>query len=40
MMNDLPITPITQVKECYEAARKHLKRANIGNLNVISGGTM
>ena len=36
MMNDLPITPITQVKECYEAARRHLKRVNIGNLNLIS----
>jgi len=40
MMNDLSITPVTQVKECYEAARKHLKRVNIGNLNLISGGRM
>ena len=40
MMNDLPITPLTQVKECYEAARKHLKRVNIGNLSLMSGSTM
>jgi pyruvate formate lyase activating enzyme len=39
IMNDLPITPITQVKECYEAARKNLKRVNIGNLNLMSGST-
>jgi pyruvate formate lyase activating enzyme len=36
MMNDLPITPITQVKDCYDAARKHLKRVNIENLNLVS----
>jgi pyruvate formate lyase activating enzyme len=40
MMNDLPITPTTQVKECYDAARKHLKRVNIGNLNLMSGSAM
>jgi pyruvate formate lyase activating enzyme len=40
MMNDLPVTPIAQVKECYEAARKHLKRVNIGNLSLMSGSTM
>ena len=40
MMNDLPVTPIAQLKECYEAARKHLKRVNIGNLTMMSGSTM
>jgi pyruvate formate lyase activating enzyme len=36
MMSDLPITPVAQVKECYKAARKHLKRVNIGNLGAVS----
>jgi pyruvate formate lyase activating enzyme len=40
MMNDLPITPTTQVKECYEAARRHLRRVNIGNLSLIGASTM
>jgi pyruvate formate lyase activating enzyme len=40
MMNDLPITPITQVKECYAAARKHLKRVNIGNLDLVTGSAI
>ncbi len=37
MMRDLPVTPIEQVKECYQAARKHLKRVNVGNLNLLAG---
>jgi len=40
MMNDLPTTPIAQVKECYNAARRHLKRVNIGNLNLLSRSPM
>jgi len=32
MMDDLPVTPFHQVKDCYEAAKKHLTRVNIGNL--------
>ena len=32
MMNDLPITPQSQVEECYRVARKHLSRVNVGNL--------
>jgi pyruvate formate lyase activating enzyme len=40
MMNDLPITPIAQVKECYKAARRHLKRVNVGNLSLIGASTM
>ena len=36
MMTDLPVTPIAQVKECYEAARKHLDHVNIGNLTLLS----
>ncbi len=32
MMNDLPVTPYRQVEDCYRAARKHLKRVNVGNL--------
>jgi len=32
MMSDLPVTPIRQVEDCYRAAKKHLNRVNIGNL--------
>ena len=32
MMDDLPVTPVQQVKDCYEAAKKHLRKVNIGNL--------
>lgn len=32
---DLPITPKPQVKACYEAASRHLKRVNIGNLHLL-----
>jgi pyruvate formate lyase activating enzyme len=37
MMRDLPVTPIKQVQECYRAAKKHLKRVNLGNLNLLTG---
>ncbi|RLF49198.1 MAG: radical SAM protein [Thermoplasmata archaeon] len=30
-MTDFPITPMEQVVRCYRAAKKHLKRVNIGN---------
>jgi pyruvate formate lyase activating enzyme len=39
MMSDLPITPVQQVQECYKAAKKHLKRVNIGNLNLLAGSS-
>ncbi|MFW9903437.1 MAG: radical SAM protein [Candidatus Thorarchaeota archaeon] len=32
---DLPVTPIRQVKECYEAAKKHLENVHIGNKHLI-----
>jgi len=35
MMSDLPVTPVRQVQECYKAAKRHLKRVNIGNLNLL-----
>jgi pyruvate formate lyase activating enzyme len=35
MMSDLPITPVQQVRECYRAAKQHLKRVNVGNLNLL-----
>jgi len=34
-LNDLPITPLKQVIECYKAAKKYLKRVNIGNLHLL-----
>jgi pyruvate formate lyase activating enzyme len=37
MMQDLPVTPVEQVRECYRTATKHLKRVNIGNLNLLTG---
>jgi len=33
---DLPITPRSQVERCYLAAKKHLKRVNIGNIHLLS----
>jgi len=35
LMSDLPVTPRKQVEECYKAARKHLKRVNIGNKGLL-----
>jgi len=32
---DLPVTPIQQVKECYEIAKKHLDNVHIGNRHLI-----
>jgi pyruvate formate lyase activating enzyme len=34
-LSDLPVTPKQQVFKCYEAAKKHLKRVNIGNLHLL-----
>ncbi len=34
-LSDLPVTPRKQVFACYEAAKKHLKRVNIGNLHLL-----
>lgn len=36
MMEDLPVTPVSQVKACYRAAGKHLKHVNIGNVNLLT----
>lgn len=36
-MRDLPITPIEQVRTCYEAAKKHLRNVNIGNIHLLGG---
>ncbi|MHA2365120.1 MAG: radical SAM protein [Candidatus Hodarchaeales archaeon] len=34
-MQDLPITPVDQVKESYYEAKKHLENVKIGNLHLI-----
>ncbi|RJS71781.1 MAG: radical SAM protein [Candidatus Syntrophoarchaeum sp. WYZ-LMO15] len=34
-MSDMPITPRRQVEECYRAAKRHLKRVNIGNKHLL-----
>jgi pyruvate formate lyase activating enzyme len=34
-MRDLPITPLGQVEECFEVAKKHLKFVNIGNKHLL-----
>ncbi|MEM2176124.1 MAG: radical SAM protein [Archaeoglobaceae archaeon] len=34
-LRDLPVTPREQVFNCYKAAKKHLKRVNIGNLHLL-----
>jgi pyruvate formate lyase activating enzyme len=36
MMTDLPTTPIKQVIDCYKAAKEHLTRVHVGNLNTLS----
>jgi len=32
----LPITPKSQVKRCYEAAKRYLKHVNIGNKHLLA----
>ncbi len=34
---DMPITPREQVLKCYNVAKRHLKRVNIGNLHLLGG---
>ena len=34
-MSDLPVTPIEQVKRCYEVATRYLKRVDIGNRHLL-----
>ncbi|MBO8182513.1 MAG: radical SAM protein [Archaeoglobus sp.] len=34
-LSDMPVTPIEQVKKCYNAAKKYLERVNIGNLHLL-----
>jgi pyruvate formate lyase activating enzyme len=35
MMTDLPATPRKQVVDCYKAAKEHLTRVHVGNLNTL-----
>jgi pyruvate formate lyase activating enzyme len=35
LMQDLPVTPIEQVTECFKAAKRHLERVNVGNLHLL-----
>jgi len=34
-LSDMPITPKSQVKRCYEVAKRYLKRVHIGNLHLL-----
>lgn len=34
-MQDMPITPREQVQRCYEAAKRHLNKVNIGNKQLL-----
>jgi pyruvate formate lyase activating enzyme len=34
-MKDLPITPLEQVKGCFEIAKKYLRYVNIGNKHLL-----
>jgi pyruvate formate lyase activating enzyme len=34
-MADLPYTPLGQAIECYNSARQHLERVNVGNLHIL-----
>ena len=35
MMNDLPVTPRRQVEDCYQVAKRHLGRVNVGNIETL-----
>lgn len=35
MMRDLPVTPIRQVIDCYQVAKKHLDKVHVGNLHLL-----
>mgnify|MGYP000456885854 CR=1 FL=1 len=34
-LRDLPVTPLDQVKKCYNAAKRYLERVNVGNLHLL-----
>lgn len=36
-LRDLPVTPLSQAKAAYQAAKRHLRRVNIGNLHLLGG---
>lgn len=35
LMSDVTVTPRKQVEECYQAAKKHLKNVNVGNVALL-----
>ena len=35
MLTDLPVTSVAQVERCFQAARRHLKRVNVGNVELL-----
>ncbi|MHA2227416.1 MAG: radical SAM protein [Candidatus Hodarchaeales archaeon] len=35
VLKDFPVTPMKQVKECYQAAKKYLDNVHIGNKNLL-----
>jgi pyruvate formate lyase activating enzyme len=35
LLTDLPVTSVAQVEKCFQAARRHLKRVNIGNVELL-----
>ena len=35
MLTDLPVTGVTQVEKCLQAAKRHLKRVNVGNIELL-----
>jgi len=37
LMRDLPITPLAQAQRCYDAAKEHLEKVNVGNLGLLGG---
>ncbi len=39
MMSDLPVTPRRQVEDCLAAAKKHLTRVNVGNIETLGIGS-
>ncbi len=34
-LSDMPITPKSQVKRCYEVAKRYLKKVHIGNMHLL-----
>lgn len=35
LLSDLPITPVSQARECYEVAKRHLQTVHIGNKHLL-----